>query len=90
MRKMKKLLVALVLVAVLFGCSGGNKPADVTKKGSYQSAADDKGSYDVVELTLVNDKITEVKIDTFYGPKGEFKSVLKDDYGMRVASEIGK
>jgi hypothetical protein len=86
---MKKLLVALLLVAVMFGCTqGGTK--DVTKKGTYQTAAGDDGSYATAEVTLVNDKITEVSIDAFHGSANEFKKTLGEGYGMRGASPIGK
>ena len=85
---MKKLLVALLLVAVMFGCSGGTK--DVTKKGIFQTPAGDDGSYATAEVTLVNDKITEVSIDAFHASAGAFKKALGEDYGMRGASPIGK
>jgi len=89
---MKKLLVALLLLATLFGCNN-NTPApaaDVTKTGEFQTEADDAGNYVTATVTLVNDKITEVSIDSWYASSEAFKKDLGDDYGMRGRSEIGK
>ena len=83
---MKKALVICMLVAALAGCS--SKPAAKTAK--YESAKDEKGSYNIVDITITDDKITALSIDTYYAPKSAFKKALKDDYGMKAASAIKK
>lgn len=91
---MKKLLVALLLVAALFACGGEKQQTpdaeSVTLKGSFQSEVDEDGNYNTCDVTLVDGKITEVTFDTFYASKNDFKKALKEDYGMKGASPIGK
>ena len=81
-----KRLAVLLLALLLFAC--GNNP--VTKKASYQAPVDESGNYVTAELTLVDGKIAEVTIDHYYAAKDAFKKEIGDDYGMVVASSIGK
>ena len=84
---MKKLLAVLLLALVLVAC-GGEK--SVTLTGSFETEHAEGEAYQTATLTLVDGKISEVSIDEFYPAKGEFKKALGADYGMVVASPIGK
>lgn len=81
---MKKLLILATALMLLAGCS--SKPT--TKVGKYESEPNDKGDVTVAEVKLEGDKITSVFIDvnTANGSKKE----LKEEYGMKKASAIGK
>ena len=83
---MRKLFAILLLALVLVAC--GSNP--VTKKASYQAPTDESGNYVTVELTLEDGKISEVTIDHYYAAQDAFKKALGADYGMVVASSIGK
>ena len=84
---MKKLLAVLLLALVLVAC-GGEKSVTVT--GSFETPHAEGEAYQTATVTLVDGKFTEVTIDEYYPAKDAFKKALGADYGMVVASPIGK
>ena len=84
---MKKLLAVLLLALVLVAC-GGEKSVTVT--GSFETPHNEGEAYQTATVTLVDGKFTEVTIDEYYPAKDAFKKALGADYGMVVASPIGK
>ena len=89
MKKLSVLAVALLLAA----CSSGSSEPE--KTGKAESAKSDKGDYVTVEITKQGDEVTKVSIDETDTEKGKTKKELKEDYGMKAAtqndsSKIGK
>ena len=95
---MRKLVILLV-VFMLSGCSFFQKQNEVIeeqmeKKGVSESVRNGD-MYIKVEVTVKNDKITDVDIDefgakSFDGTMSGSKKELGDSYNMKSYSEIGK
>lgn len=85
---MKKLTCLFALTVLLAGCGGGGSSEATSKKGEFTTEANDKGQAATVKVTVEGDKITEISIDESY--EGSTKKTLKDEYGMKPASGIGK
>lgn len=81
---MKKLGFLFAAAVLLAGCGSG----DTEKKGTATAAANSKGQASTVEVTVKGDKITAISIDETY--EDSTKRNLKDEYGMKKASSIGK
>lgn len=81
---MKKLGLLLAVFA-LAACSSGAK----TTSGEGTST-NDKGDVTTAKVTLEDGKITKVEIDTLQKDAEKTKKELGADYGMKVASSIGK
>ncbi|MGL5295792.1 MAG: FMN-binding protein [Culicoidibacterales bacterium] len=94
---MKKLMstVAIATLALVLTACGASE-----KTGTAQTDFDTKGWAYVVEVTLKGDDVTEVSIDALpdpenadtaaYADANQTKKSLKEDYGMKAASPIGK
>lgn len=78
---MKKIGIALCTV-LLIGCS-----SSVVKEGqgTYEN---NKGEVASAKIKMKDDKIEEVELDE--STKDTTKKTLKEDYGMKLASSIGK
>ena len=95
---MKKIVILLV-VLLLSGCSFFQNPSNVVepqmeKKGVSESVRNGD-MYIKVEVTVLNDKITDVNIDeygakSFDGTMSGSKKELGDSYNMKAYSEIGR
>lgn len=81
---MKKLLVLSLMAMVLCGCGSNAKPQSATK----ESAKDADGNYATATVEVTDGKITAISLDEITG--GQSKKELGEDYGMAVASKIGK
>lgn len=81
---MKKFLVLLMAV-VLCGCGGS---ASEPKTASAESAKNENGDYAKATVEVTDGKITKIELDEITG--GASKKELGEDYGMKVASKIGK
>lgn len=86
---MKKLACLFAAAVLLAGCGGG---AAATKTGKAESQPNDKNQVTTAEVTMEGDKITKVTINDTYEQDGKAttKKDLKDAYGMKAASSIGK
>ena len=81
---MKKLLVLSLMAMVLVGCGSNAEPQSATK----ESAKDADGNYATATVEVTDGKITAISLDEITG--GQSKKELGEDYGMAVASKIGK
>ena len=81
---MKKLLVLSLMAMVLVGCGSNAEPQSDTK----ESAKDADGNYATATVEVTDGKITAISLDEITG--GKSKKELGEDYGMAVASKIGK
>lgn len=79
---MKKISILFVLSFLLLGCT---KEEVVEKEGSYTNTS---GETTTAKVKMKNDSIHEVELDET--TNGTTKKALKDDYGMKAASSIGK
>lgn len=94
MKKMMTMVGLGALVLTLTACGA------TEKTGMAESEFDDKGWSYVVEVTLKGDDVTAVSIDAkpdpanestaAYAEANQTKKSLKEDYGMKAASPIGK
>lgn len=89
---MKKLTCLFALTVLLAGCGGGGSSEATAKKGEFTTEANDKGQAATVKVTVEGDKITDISIDESYEHEGKAttKKELKDEYGMKPASDIDK
>ncbi|MGL4972084.1 MAG: hypothetical protein ACRC6H_02970 [Culicoidibacterales bacterium] len=95
---MKKLMSATALAALVLTLTacGASETTGTAEAASFG----DSGWKYVVEVTLKGDDVTEVSIDALpdpenektaaYAEANETKKSLKEDYGMKAASPIGK
>lgn len=81
---MKKLLVLSLMAMVLCGCGSNAEPQSATK----ESAKDAEGNYATATVEVTDGKITAISLDEIKG--GQSKKELGEEYGMVVASKIGK
>ena len=81
---MKKLLVLSLMAMVLCGCGSNAEPQSATK----ESAKDADGNYATATVEVTDGKITAISLDEIMGEAS--KKELGEDYGMKVASKIGK
>ena len=81
---MKKLLVLSLMAMVLVGCGSNAEPQSATK----ESAKDADGNYATATVEVTDGKITAISLDEITG--GQSKKELGEEYGMAVASKIGK
>lgn len=94
MKKMMTMVGLGALVLTLTACGA------TEKTGAASAEFDDKGWGYVVEVTVKGDDVTAVSIDAMPDPDNErtaayaeanqTKKSLKEDYGMKKASPIGK
>ncbi len=94
---MKKNLAALGLAALMLAaCSsnGGTTTDDTASEGAktYEATVEDASNQDEVTATLTKEdgKLTGISIDELQPESEKTKKELKEDYGMRDASPIGK
>lgn len=81
---MKKLVVLFVTALMLTACGS----SETAKKGSAETAKDEKGDYASAEITLKGDKVESIKLDETKETKS--KKELGDKYGMKAKSKIKK
>lgn len=81
---MKKFLTLCLMAMVLVGCGSNAEP----KSATAESAKAEDGSYAKVTVEVTDGKITAIEMDEISGDQS--KKELGEDYGMAVASKIGK
>lgn len=72
----------LLLSLLLFGCS---QPTIKEAKGTYENS---KGEVTTANIKMQDEKLQEVELDE--STKDRTKKTLKEEYGMKAASSIGK
>lgn len=82
---MKKLTILMAALFIMAGCGSSN---ETEKKGTAESAKNDKGDYATAEVTMKGDKVESIKLDET--KEGKSKKELGSTYDMKSASKIGK
>lgn len=83
---MKKITTLMALVLLLAGCVTTSSGKQTT--GKAESEKDANGNYATAQVDMIGDKIDKISLDEY--KEGKSKQIMKDSYGMKASSSIGK